>query len=67
MYCRLIINIELDSHTGDPMQVEAKLKEIANAFRRTAELERTDPDNRVVYNDWEDPHECDLLITVRED
>ncbi len=61
---RLIIEIDLSSSTGDPMQLEHKINEIVDGFKSTVEHERYYEGNRIVYNDWEDPHVCDLTITM---
>jgi hypothetical protein len=66
MRTQLIIEIDLSSSTGDPIQLEHKMNEIIESFRSTAEHERYYEFNRIVYNDWDDPHTCDLTITVRE-
>ena len=59
---RIIIDIDLDSSTGHPEQIRNKLEEIVENLRMRVQYEKHDKFNTVVYNDWEDPHTCDLDI-----
>lgn len=61
---KMIIEIDLTSRFGDPSQLEYKLNEIVDTIKSAAERERFDEDNRIVYNDWEDPHVCELSMFI---
>lgn len=61
---KMIIEIDLTSRFGDPSQLEYKLNEIVDMIKSAAERERFDEDNRIVYNDWEDPHVCELSMFI---
>ena len=61
----ITIEIDLTSRTGDPMQLDYKMDEIVECIKSTIERERFDEDNKIVYNDWEDPHVCELSIFMK--
>ena len=61
----LVIEVTLTSSTGDPTQLEHSVDEIIGSIKRAAEYELYDDDNKIVYNDWDDPHVCELDINMQ--
>ena len=61
---KITIEIDLTSDSGHPMQLEYKMDEIVGSIKHAAETERFDEDNLIVYNNWEDPHVCELTIVM---
>ena len=64
---QLTIEIDLTSSTGNPAQLESLMEEICESFTRTVEHENCSSSNRIVYNDWDDPHPCELNITIKQE
>ena len=62
---RIIIEIDLTSSSGNPCQIEHKLCEIVEGFKSTFEYEEYNDSNKLVYNDWDDPHTCELTMTMK--
>lgn len=63
---RLIIEIDLTSSSGRPYALEDRMKYLVSVFKSEAASLACDPDHQVVHNDWDDPHACELSITVEE-
>lgn len=64
MKTKVTIEIDLTSDSGHPMQLEYKVDEIVGSIKHVVELERFSEDNRIVYNGWDDPHVCELTISM---
>ena len=65
MQRKIVIEMALTSQSGDPSQLEAQLNEITSTIKRCVESEQYDDDNKIVYNDWDDPHICDFTISMK--
>jgi len=63
----LTIEIEINSSRGTPMQLQQKLDDISNSIKQSIECEDSNPDNRVVYNDWDDPQLCEVTFKISEE
>lgn len=62
----IIVKVSVECSEASTFQKEEHLNDIVERIRWAAEKEKTDPDNRIINVEWDEPRAADVEVTIDE-
>ena len=66
MKCKIEIKLDIYGSTANQTAIKHRMNEIIGSIKRSYQMEICDSDNKIVYNDWEDPHAINIDGSFRQ-